>query len=180
MEIQKLLYTRRRRVKTPTKQLKNEGQVNVKKPNKYNLCGNSSLFDNHFLACALHGRGLTSHPASWSVWKPMSRHIFTVCFSYNAEGSGVGVRYICDRVSVQRRLVGDRTNLLDWELRAWLGAASKGRIKSFVVAERYESPGAQASSWLLGGCGGILWCRLRNILIQTVTKGIKTIDYCYF
>lgn len=110
----------------------------------------------------------------------MSRHVFTVRFSDNAEGLDVGVRYIRDRVSVQRRLVGHGTNLLDWELRAWLGAGGKGRIEGFFVAERYESPGAKAAGGLLGGCGGILWCRLRNILIQTVKNEIKAIDYGYF
>lgn len=96
----------------------------------------------------------------------MSGHVFAVCFPDDAEGSCVSVRYICDWVSVQRGLVGNRTNLLDGHLRARLGAWREGDLKRFVVTECYISAGAQASGRLLGRCGGILRCSLGNVLVQ--------------
>ena len=96
----------------------------------------------------------------------MSRHVFTVRFPDDAEGSRVRVRYVSDRVSVQCGLVGDRTNLLDGQLRTRLVAVRKGRFESFVLAEGYVRTGAQASGRLLGRRGGVLRCGLRDVLIQ--------------
>lgn len=96
----------------------------------------------------------------------MRSHVFPVSFSDDAEGSRVGVGYVGDRVSVQRHLMRDGTNLLDGQLRARLPLAGKGRVKSFVVAEGDVSTGAQASRGMLGRRGGILLCGLRHVLIQ--------------
>lgn len=108
----------------------------------------------------------------------MSRHVFAVRFSDDAEGSRVGVGNVRDRVPVQRRLVRDGADLLNGNLRAGLGGGREGRLEGFVVAERYVSPGAQSSGGLLGRRGGILRCRLRDILIQPVENEITTINNC--
>lgn len=134
------------------------------------LCGYSTLLNHHFLTSTFCSGGVKSRHPSWSVWKSVSSHVFAVSFSYYAEGSRVSVRYVCYRVSVQRGLVGDRTNLLDGQLRTWLGSARKGHFKRFIIAERYVGTGAKASSGLLGGCGGILRCGLWNVLIQPGTS----------
>lgn len=105
----------------------------------------------------------------------MSGHVFTVRFPDDAEGSRVSVRYVSDWVSVQCGLVGDRTNLLDGQLRTRLAAVWKGRLESFVLAEGYVSTGAQASGRLLGRCGRVLWCGLRDVLIQPLENEKITI-----
>lgn len=142
----------------------------------------STLLDDHFLAGTLRWQGVKSRHTSWSVWESMGSHIFAVRFSDDAEGPRVGVRYVSDWVSVQSGLVCDRTNLLDRQLRTWLGWVRKGHIKRFFIAECYVGAGAQASGGLLGWCGGILWCRLRDILIQPLKEKIlylhkNTIQY---
>lgn len=131
-----------------------------------NLCSSRTLFHNHFLPGALCCWRVKYRRPSWSVRKSMSGHVFAVCFPDDAEGSCVSVRYICDWVSVQRGLVGNRTNLLDGHLRTRLGAWREGDLKRFVVTEGYISAGAQASGRLLGRCGGILRCSLGNVLVQ--------------
>lgn len=100
----------------------------------------------------------------------MSGHVLAVCLPDDAEGARVGVRYVCDGVSVQRRLVGDGTHFLDGQLGAGLGRLRKGRLKGFVVAECDVRAGAEASSGLLGRRGGILRRRLRNVLIQPLER----------
>lgn len=104
----------------------------------------------------------------------MSGHVFAVRFPDDAEGPRVGVRYVGDRVSVQRGLVGDRTDLLDGQLGTRLAAVWEGRLEGFVVAERYVGAGAQASRRLLGRSSGILRRRLRDVLIQPVSRKYRT------
>lgn len=96
----------------------------------------------------------------------MSRHIFPVRFPDDAECLCICVRYVSDRVSVQRGLVGDGTNLLDRKLRSGLCSGTKGHVKCLVVAEGYVGTRTQASSGLLGRRGGILGSGLRKVLIQ--------------
>lgn len=137
---------------------------------KTKLSSHGTLLDDHFLAGPLPCWGVESRHPSWSVWKSVSSHIFTIRFSDYAESSCVSIRYVCDRVSVQRGFVGDGTNLLDGQLRTWLVDVWKGRLKSFIVTECYVGTGAQASSGLLGWCGGVLWRSLRDVLIQPLEK----------
>lgn len=136
-----------------------------------NLCCNSTLPDNHFLSDTLCCCRVKSRYPSRCVWKSMSGHVFAIRFSNDAEGSCVSIGDIRDRVSIQCGLVGYGTNLLNWYLRAWLGAAWKCRLKSLIVTECYIGTGAQASSRRLWGGGGILWCSLRYILIQPLDNG---------
>lgn len=135
-----------------------------------NLCGNSTLLDQHFLPGTLSCCGVKSRRPSRSVWKSMSSHVFTIRLSDDAEGSCVSVRDISYWVSVQCGLMGDWTNLLDRKLRTWLCAGWEACLERFVITERYIGARTQASGGLLGRCGGIWRSSLRNVLIQPLEK----------
>lgn len=96
----------------------------------------------------------------------MSRHVLAVRFPDDPKGARVGVRYVSDRVPVQRRLVGDGTYLLDGQLRAGLGLGWERRLEGFVVAKRDVGAGAQAAGGLLGGRGRVRRRRLGHVLVQ--------------
>lgn len=136
-----------------------------KKKKEILLYSHGALFRHHFLAGSFCW-WVKSCRSSRSVWESVCSHVFPVSFADDAEGSRVSIGYVGDGVSVQCNLMCDGTNLLDGQLRARLPLVGKGHLKSFVIAERDISTGAQASCGMLGKRGGILLCGLRNILIQ--------------
>lgn len=83
------------------------------------LGGDHTLFDGEFGSGALGGarcrRISVAVPteASRSVGEAVSRDVFLVSLSYDAERSSVCVRDVCHRVPIQRRLMGNRTYLVN-------------------------------------------------------------------
>lgn len=130
------------------------------------LTSHCALLDKHLLAATLGRRGVESRASHRGVGESVSRHVFAIRFPDDPKSARVGVRYVRDGVPVQRRLVGDRTYLLDGQLGDGLGLGWERGFKGLVVAERDVGAGAEASGRLQGGRGGVLRCRLRDVLVQ--------------
>lgn len=65
----------------------------------------------------------------------MRRDVFLVSLANDAEGSGVGVRDVCDGVAIQRGFMGNGTHLLNGLWRAGASRLREGGVKRIIVAE---------------------------------------------